>query len=240
METMFDTLLQLPLLQGLAKEDFTRILAKVKLSFVKYYPGDIIASSGNQSRQLIYVLRGKYTTSTTSPDGNFSFIEEWQVPTLLFPQSLFGMDTRFPATCVAVEETHVVCIAKSEMLNELFNYEIFRLNYMNILSNRAQTFQNKVELGAHLFLQRLDFCCVHSSGFCVVVSILSLSERPVGKKTLKINMEYLGNIINETRVSVSHSLKELQKEGLVELKRKEIIIPSLEEVRLYLFSDKQP
>ena len=35
-------------------------------------------------------------------------------------------------------------------------------------------------------------------------------------------------------------LKELQKEGLVELKRKEIIIPSLEEVRLYLFSDKQP
>lgn len=229
METMFDTLLQLPLLQGLAKEDFTRILAKVKLSFVKYYPGDIIASSGNQSRQLIYVLRGKYTTSTTSPDGNFSFIEEWQVPTLLFPQSLFGMDTRFPATCVAVEETHVVCIAKSEMLNELFNYEIFRLNYMNILSNRAQTFQNKVWTPSF-----------GDTSQRIYHFILSLSERPVGKKTLKINMEYLGNIINETRVSVSHSLKELQKEGLVELKRREIIIPSLEEVRLYLFSDKQP
>ena len=33
MNTMFDTLLQLPLFQGLAQEDFTNILGKVKLSF---------------------------------------------------------------------------------------------------------------------------------------------------------------------------------------------------------------
>ena len=33
METMFDTLLQLPLFQGLAQEDFTCILEKVKLHF---------------------------------------------------------------------------------------------------------------------------------------------------------------------------------------------------------------
>lgn len=229
MGTMFDTLLQLPLLQGLAKEDFTHILAKVKLSFVKYYPGDIIASSGNPCRQLIYVLRGRYTTSTTSPDGNFSFIEEWQVPTLLFPQSLFGMNTHYPATCVAVEETHVVYIDKSEILNELFNYEIFRFNYMNILSNRAQIYQKKVWTPYS-----------GDSTQRIYHFILSLSERPVGKKTLKISMEHLGNIINETRVSVSHSLKELQKEGLVELKRKEIIIPSLEELRSHLFADKQP
>lgn len=31
MNTMFDTLLQLPLFQGLAQEDFTNILGKVKL-----------------------------------------------------------------------------------------------------------------------------------------------------------------------------------------------------------------
>ena len=36
MNTMFDTLLQLPLFQGLAQEDFTNILGKVKLSFTKH------------------------------------------------------------------------------------------------------------------------------------------------------------------------------------------------------------
>ena len=33
MNTMFDTLLQLPLFQGLAQEDFTNILGKVKSLF---------------------------------------------------------------------------------------------------------------------------------------------------------------------------------------------------------------
>lgn len=46
METMFDTLLQLPLFQGLAQEDFTRILEKVKLHFTKYKPGELLLKEG--------------------------------------------------------------------------------------------------------------------------------------------------------------------------------------------------
>ena len=42
METMFDTLLQLPLFQGLCHEDFTSILDKVKLHFIKHKAGETI------------------------------------------------------------------------------------------------------------------------------------------------------------------------------------------------------
>ena len=38
--TMYDTLLQLPLFQGLGKNDITEILDKVKFHFKKYEPGD--------------------------------------------------------------------------------------------------------------------------------------------------------------------------------------------------------
>ena len=50
METMFDTLLQLPLFQGLAQEDFTRILEKVKLHFTKYKPGELLLKEGGPLR----------------------------------------------------------------------------------------------------------------------------------------------------------------------------------------------
>ena len=40
--TMYDTLLQLPLFQGLCKNDFTNIIGKVKLHFRKYNADDII------------------------------------------------------------------------------------------------------------------------------------------------------------------------------------------------------
>ena len=45
MNTMFDTLLQLPLFQGLAQEDFTNILGKVKLSFTKHKAGEVIVKA---------------------------------------------------------------------------------------------------------------------------------------------------------------------------------------------------
>lgn len=41
MNTMFDTLLQLPLFQGLAQEDFTNILGKVKLSLQSIKPAKL-------------------------------------------------------------------------------------------------------------------------------------------------------------------------------------------------------
>ena len=47
METMFDTLLQLPLFQGLAQEDFTCILEKVKLHFTKHKPGELLLQKGS-------------------------------------------------------------------------------------------------------------------------------------------------------------------------------------------------
>lgn len=224
---MFDTLLQLPLLQGLAREDFTKILAKVKLSFSKYYPGDTIVHSGDSCCQLIYILKGKYATKMTSSNGEFTFIEEWQSPTLLFPHHLFGMSTCYPASCYAVEETHVVRISKAEMLTELFNYEIFRLNYMNILSNRAQMFQNKIWTAPSGNIEQR-----------IYHFILSLSERPIGAKTLKINMNHLGTIINETRLSVSQALNGLQALGVVKLHRGEIFIPALEKLHSVLLTKK--
>ena len=59
MNTMFDTLLQLPLFQGLAQEDFTNILGKVKLSFTKHKAGEVIVKAGDTCSQLIFVLKGE-------------------------------------------------------------------------------------------------------------------------------------------------------------------------------------
>ena len=56
METMFDTLLQLPLFQGLCHEDFTSILDKVKLHFIKHKVGETIIESGSPCKHLCFLL----------------------------------------------------------------------------------------------------------------------------------------------------------------------------------------
>jgi signal-transduction protein with cAMP-binding, CBS, and nucleotidyltransferase domain len=59
METMFDTLLQLPLFQGLCHEDFTNILEKVKLHFTRHKAGEPLIKSGEVCDQLLFLLKGK-------------------------------------------------------------------------------------------------------------------------------------------------------------------------------------
>ena len=55
---MFDTLLQLPLFQGLCNEDFTSILEKVKLHFIKHKAGETIIENGSACTQLCFLLKG--------------------------------------------------------------------------------------------------------------------------------------------------------------------------------------
>ena len=49
------------------------------------------------------------------------------------------MSTSYVSTYTAQTETHTVSISKAFVMSELFKYDIFRLNYMNIISNRAQS-----------------------------------------------------------------------------------------------------
>lgn len=214
---MYDTLLQLPLFQGLAHEDFTNILGKVKLHFTKHKAGEILVKKGTACVQLVFILNGEIASSTSSTDNSYTFTEFFQAPYLIEPQSLFGMNTSYVSTHVAHTEVHTVTISKAFVMNDLFRYEIFRLNYMNIISNRAQTCYNRLwtEVPERPEARITDF-------------ILSHIERPSGEKILKIKMEELANAINDTRLSVSKALNGMQESGLLELHRGEIVIPDLE------------
>lgn len=54
------------------------------------------------------------------------------------------MNTNYASSYVAHTEVHTVCISKAFVLSDLFRYDIFRLNYMNIVSNRAQNLYSRL------------------------------------------------------------------------------------------------
>lgn len=219
MDTMFDTLLQLPLFQGLAQEDFTNILGKVKLNFSKYKTGEVIVKANEVCNKLIFVLKGEITSSTSSSDASYSFSEYFLAPFLIEPQSLFGMSTSYVGTYTAQTEAQTVSINKSFVMNELFKYDIFRLNYMNIVSNRAQNLNNRI------WIKTADNLEKQIGNF-----ILTHIERPMGKKILKIKMEELAQIVNDTRMGVSKALNSMQEKGVIELHRGEIMVPDAQKL----------
>lgn len=217
MNTMFDTILQLPLFQGLTEDDLTHILGKAKLHFEKHKPKEVIATANEPCDQLLFVLKGTVAANTKSANGRINITEYFEAPFLIEPYSLLGMTPQYVATYTAHTEIHTLSLSKSFALNELCQYEIFRLNLLNIISNRSQT-----------LCRRLWDSATDSLENRLIHFIKTHCERLTGEKLLKIKMEDLALELNDTRTSISRILNNLQSNNLVDLRRGEILVHELE------------
>lgn len=221
--TMYDNLLLLPLFQGLSKNEFTSILEKVRFHFLTYQEGETFIRQGEDCHQLCFLLSGTAVVRNTDKEHGYTLSETLASPILIEPQSLFGMQTKYTATYQAQTQVKLLTIDKKYILSELNKYEIFQLNFLNLLSNRVQTAHQKI-WNTH----------VGTLNEKVVHFIALRSQIPGGEKTLQITMEDWAGLIDETRINLSRLLNELQGKGLLQLKRKEFIIPDFEKLTNYL------
>lgn len=217
--TMYDTLLQLPLFQGLCKDDFTTIIERVKFHFCTFSAGEVLFKQDESCNRLSFLLNGQLIAQTKDKQNIYQFSEVIGPPFIIEPYSAFGMNPHYTATYRAHTDVKILNIDKSYILNELIHYEIFRINYLNMLSNRCQAGRLKLweTPGDNLKEKFVHFLSVRS-------------QKPNGEKWLQITMEDLGTLIHETRINVSRALNEWQQQQLLTLKRKEIFIPAMEKL----------
>lgn len=218
--TMYDALLQLPLFQGLGKNDLTCILDKVKIHFSKHKSGDIILKKGETCNKLVFLLNGTIQAESSDKENIFSLYETIQAPFLIEPYSLFGWSTEYVATYSTVTVCDLMTIEKSYLLSELNNYEIIRLNYMNILSNRAQMLNERLwmRMAENIDTRIIDF-------------ILARSIIGGGEKVLKIKMDDLAKLLDSTRIRISKALNDMRNKKMMTLHRGEIRIPDIAAVK---------
>ena len=220
--TMYDTLLQLPLFQGLGKNDFTSILDKVRIHFTKHKAGEVILRKGQKCNELVFLLNGNLVSETQDREYLYTLYEVINAPYLMEPYSLFGWRTEYVSTYTTQTDTNLVTIDKSDLLAELSNYEIIRLNYLNLLSNRVQNLNERLwtNLADSIEYRIVDFVLLHSS-------------IPVGEKRLKIKMDDFAKLLSSTRIRVSKVLNDMQDKKWITLHRGEIRIPEIALLKEY-------
>ena len=70
--TLYDKLLNLPLLQGLSYDDLSDVVAHSKFNFIKRGRDETIVAEGAPASHLIFVLRGSVMVSHRAADGSYS------------------------------------------------------------------------------------------------------------------------------------------------------------------------
>jgi CRP-like cAMP-binding protein len=214
---MYETLLSLPLFQGMSQADFNSLLQKIRLDFVRYADGDVIIEKGDRCGSLAFLINGTVESSRSGMDGNFTFSEQIDAPCLIEPYSMFGRAGSYQRTYKAKESCSFLMVDKQYIYTELGKYNICRMNLLNILSGRVQ------QLDAHIW--SLDGMALRER---IIRFIKGLSDIQSGQKRLAIKMNDLATLMDATRLNVSRELNALESEGLISLRRKEILIPALE------------
>lgn len=214
---MYDTLLSLPLFQGMSQTDFNSLLQKIRLDFVRYAQGDVIIGKGDHCRSLAFLINGTVESSRSGMDGRFTFMESIDSPSLIEPYSMFGRAGLYQRTYTAASACSFLMVDKQYIYTELGKYNICRMNLLNILSGRAQQLDN--------YIWSIDGQSLRGR---IIRFIQGLSDIQNGAKRLNIKMNDLATVMDATRLNVSRELNALEAEGLISLRRKEIYIPALE------------
>jgi len=102
----------------------------------------------------------------------------------------------------------------------LDKYEVFRMNFFNLLSNKAEQLYESIW---SIDAQELEGRLIHF--------IRSLCNTRRGTKVLRVKMEELANLLDDTRLNVSNVLNKWQEEGLVEMRRKEFVFHDVGSLR---------
>lgn len=216
----YESLLELPLFQGMSRNDMDEVVSKTKFGFVKFAAGRHVVSEGAPCIHLYFLMSGTLKATARADDHSYSLDEELCAPDVLQPERIFGLSQRFTHTFTAATPCSFMRIDKKEVLRLSQTYEIFRFNLLNMVCTQSQKLMRQPwrPQPATIRLKVLRFAETHSL-------------RPSGSKTLHIKMETLARLIGESRLNLSHELNAMNTEGLITLTRSNIHIPALEKLR---------
>lgn len=216
---LYETLLRIPLFQGMGKNDIYSVVTHIKLGFMKFETGKIIVKEGEPCTNLLFLTNGTVQVESFADDHSYSVIEDINAPSIIGIENLFGLNQRHTHTFTALTDTNFISVDKDQTMKLGNDYIVFRLNFLNMLSIRIQKVvrQQWRQQPTNLEQRIIRFFENHSI-------------RPAGSKRFIIRMENLALLINDSRLNISKTLNAMQNKGLLQLHRGGIYIPALEKL----------
>ncbi|MBO5699609.1 MAG: Crp/Fnr family transcriptional regulator [Bacteroidaceae bacterium] len=215
LDSIFERLLLLPLFQGLSREELIRIVENVKFHFTNEPIFSTFQRQSENAEHLRFLLQGKIQIKRKEAD--VEFIEILEAPCVLFPECLFGRQTKASHTCQTITEVNLLEITKHDFIYRLMDFTIFRISTLNYLCS--------------LCYKNRKFDCHKFNALQTLFNFLDQQfMTKSGHKEVVVKLQTLANIIGISRLNTSHLLHRLEEANVLEMKRNKFVIPSFEKL----------
>jgi len=214
---IFDKLLQFPLFQGMSRDDLEIVAGHIRFGFLKLTAGKTVMKSGDNCRQLYFLINGSLKVRSFADDYGYHVEELISAPYIIQLESVFGYNQRYTRDFIAQTDVNFLTLDKEEVVRLTEDFLVFRLNMINHFATQTQK-----------QMRQMWYCAPQSLEDRVVRFLTQRCLYPAGHKTFNILMTRLAEEVNDSRLNVSRILNDMQHRGLIELSRGKIEIPQLE------------
>lgn len=221
--SMYESLLTLPLFKGLSYTRLSEIVGNTRLAFLKYLPGETILTAGEPCSQIKFVIKGDVRLTISNSTDRFRVSQTLRAPALISPDFLFGRHTMYPGTAKAIDTVSIMQIDKADLIRLLQSDEIFIFNYLNMLSTNAQ--------------KAIDGIIALTSGSLeerIAYWIIALTQLGSDDIVLSARQRDLYTLFNVQRSSFIATLDSLKERGIIDYGTNEIRVLSRRALRSVL------
>jgi CRP-like cAMP-binding protein len=140
-------------------------------------------------------------------------IEDITAPGALASAFIFGNMNKFPVNVIAVEDSEILFIDKTDFLKILMKNDTLLINFLNMISNRSQFLSEKIKF--------LNFKTIKGK---LANFILQKLDKDGITANLGMTQNDLADFFGVTRPSIARAIGEMEKEGYIEAKGRVIRI----------------
>ncbi len=217
------TLRRLPLFTDLSEDELALIAERTTCR--EYGPGAVVFLEGEPCRELLIVKEGSVKLLKTAASGRQQLIAIERTGNSLAEVPVFDGGS-YPATAKAAGPTTLLCLDAEHFRKICLRHPEVGLKVIKVLGHRLRRMGTLVE--------ELSFSTVRGR---LVAYLIQLAEES-GRQTssgmefaLTENNEELAARLGTVRELVSRNLGRLHGEGLVEIRRRKVIVPNLDTLR---------
>lgn len=201
-----ESLRAIPLFEGLDAAELAAVAALV--SERSRARNAVVFHEGDPVENIFFIVSGLVKVFTLTDDGREQTINLLR-PGEFFPHVGFLEGGRAPATAVALEESRLAAIRRTDLLDLVARDGRIAAGMLKAMGRRITALQHRVKDLAHRDL--------HAR---VALTLLRLAEEhgtpcPTGATALGLHLTHqeLANLIGAARESVSRALADLRREG---------------------------
>lgn len=202
------------LFRGIVKSEIGHIIKNIRHQVKEYRKGDIVAGEGDSYDRLIMIVEGSVVGEMMDFEGRVLRVEHREAPGTVATVFIFGEDNRLPVTITALEDTRLLFIPREDLLELFAANRIVLRNFMDIMANRAQFLSNQLKL---LGLNSIKGKIAH-------YLLGQVKEQGTDDISIPHTQEELSETFGVARPSVARTLKNMNEEGIINSRGKNIRI----------------